>query len=271
MLYGMSEKFSIISVYNNRRVLEDWLLSSLENEDEELYEKILVDNREDRFSSAAEALNHGADKAEGDYYVFVHQDVRLEGKNWLSRLSDDIESAEPEMGLMGVSGMRFSGGSNYERMLNTIYHGENKDVTGWSSGIDYARRVQTVDELLFVIPSQLFDELGGFDEDACFHWHMYAVEFCLRILKETQKAPYVASIPVWHKSKGMPKGSGYYRTVVRIADKYPEFDMIYTTCGEYKLNPVSVRIRLLDEYVGRKIGYWPLRAPSALLRKIFSE
>lgn len=264
-------KFSIICVYNDREILEKWLLSSLETEDEKLYEKVLVDNRENKFSSAAEALNHGADRAEGDYYVFVHQDVRLEGEKWLNQLSDEIESAEPEMGLIGISGMISSGGSNYERMLNTMYHGEDKEVTEWSSEINGPRRVQTVDELLFVIPSQIFDELDGFYEDVCFHWHMYAVEFCLRLFKRTQKVPYVASIPVWHRSKGMSQGSGYYRTLVRIADKYSEFDKVYTTCGEYKLNSISTRICLLDEYVGRKIGYWPLRLPSAILRKAFSE
>ena len=56
---------SIVCVYNNERTLKNVLLKSLENQTVE-FELITLDNRDNRFKSAAEALNDGGAKAKGD-------------------------------------------------------------------------------------------------------------------------------------------------------------------------------------------------------------
>ena len=49
---------SIICVYNNRDILEKYLLNSLKVQSIE-YELILIDNTSGKFNSAAKALNYG--------------------------------------------------------------------------------------------------------------------------------------------------------------------------------------------------------------------
>ena len=73
---------SIICVYNNEDILEEYLIKSLNYQSEE-YELILVDNRLGQFTSASSALNHGAEEANGDYFVFAHQDIYLPDKDWI--------------------------------------------------------------------------------------------------------------------------------------------------------------------------------------------
>ena len=60
------------------------LLKSLQNQDAD-YELILVDNTNNRFKSAAEALNDGAKKSSGDFLMFVHQDVEIYDKYFLKK------------------------------------------------------------------------------------------------------------------------------------------------------------------------------------------
>ena len=64
---------SVICVYNDKAVLEKYLLKGLEHQIEN-GEVILLDNTYGRFSSASEALNFGGDKGTSDYLMFIHQD-----------------------------------------------------------------------------------------------------------------------------------------------------------------------------------------------------
>ena len=67
---------SIVCVYNNERLLADFLLDSLSRQTVH-YELITIDNTENQFTSAVQALNCGGRKARGKYIMFVHQDIRL--------------------------------------------------------------------------------------------------------------------------------------------------------------------------------------------------
>jgi glycosyltransferase involved in cell wall biosynthesis len=262
----MSKKFSIICVYNDRDVLDEWLLSSLENEDDGLYEKVLVDNRDNEFSSAADALNYGAEKAEGEYYLFVHQDLRLIEDNFLEKLSSLVENLD-DLGVAGVAGMAAEGEDSFERGRNIIYHGLDKEKWEWGNSIDSPEPVQTIDEMFILIPSKLFEN-HQFDGDTCSSWHLYGTEYCLRMLENTEKKPYVLPLRVWHRSNGGWR-KDYFETLYKIALKYPKIDEVFTTTGHHRLTRSYAVLRLIDQKVGMKIGYWPSRIPSAVLRRVF--
>lgn len=53
---------SIVCVYNNQDILNDWLLKSLKNQTIK-FELIKIDNTRNTFKSAEEALNYGGKKA----------------------------------------------------------------------------------------------------------------------------------------------------------------------------------------------------------------
>ena len=71
---------SIVCVFNDKKVLNEYLLESLKNQTAH-YELILIDNTKNKFKSASEALNYGAKNANGNYLMFVHQDVYLCSKH----------------------------------------------------------------------------------------------------------------------------------------------------------------------------------------------
>ena len=84
---------SVICVYNDEWILQNCLLKSL-SEQKAVFELITIDNRENRFESAAEALNYGGKKAAGDYLLFVHQDVDLCSDAWLGRTEDILDALQ---------------------------------------------------------------------------------------------------------------------------------------------------------------------------------
>jgi hypothetical protein len=65
------------------------LLKSLSEQNTD-FELITIHNTENRFKSAAAALNWGGNQAAGDYLMFVHQDVDLYSDSWF----DDMEAVE---------------------------------------------------------------------------------------------------------------------------------------------------------------------------------
>ena len=92
---------SIICVYNNKEILENYLLKNLSTQSVE-YELILIDNTNGKFKSAAEALNYGGKKANGNYLMFVHQDVDLCSNNTLDYIENILESIS-NLGIAGSS------------------------------------------------------------------------------------------------------------------------------------------------------------------------
>jgi len=236
---GENITFSIICVYNDQSELEEMLLSWEEKQSFDRYEIVLIDNRDESYKSAAEALNQGAAVATGEYYVFVHQDVQPLTEDWLYQLEEYLSDID-DVGVAGVTGMAAEGTRQNERGRNTLIHGRNKEE--WTAGneISEPETVQTIDELCIISPSEVFDRFE-FDSSLCPSWHLYGVEYCLRIANRTKYEPYVLPVDVWHGSDGMFIDTDYYETLKRIATEYREVDIVYTTSGSWILSPVYMR------------------------------
>ncbi|GAA0668931.1 glycosyltransferase [Natronoarchaeum mannanilyticum] len=283
----MSEtKISVITVYNDQRVLEEWLLDSLSGQDFEEFETITIDNRDGIFPSAAEALNYGASQASGEYYVFIHQDVRLLTESWLQELYDYLSTA-PELGMAGVTGMAADGECREDRARNIIFHGRpptdeerkslaediarpwtkkelteedqinqeelryvlnHKEVVFPATGneISEPELVQTVDELLMAVPSDIFDE-RSFNTEVCDGWHLYGVEYALYLNYRSPHSVYVLPLNVWHRSTGLTMGNEYYKTLDRIVAEYKDDGVknIYATTGDW---PVRRSVTYLHRF-----------------------
>ena len=104
---------SVICVYNDDWILQNYLLKSL-SEQKAGFELITIDNGENRFASAAEALNYGGRKATGDYLLFVHQDVDLCSDSWLDSTENVLDTI-PNLGVAGVAGVSENGATQLER------------------------------------------------------------------------------------------------------------------------------------------------------------
>ena len=77
---------SIICVYNDEKVFNRYLQASLKRQTED-YELVALNNSQNQFSSAAQALNAGAAQttASSKYLMFVHQDIDLRDSEWLAK------------------------------------------------------------------------------------------------------------------------------------------------------------------------------------------
>jgi len=183
---------SVVCVYNNERILKDALLKSLENQTVE-FELITLDNRDGRYSSAAEALNSGGKKANGDYIMFAHQDMWLYSESWLEEAERILESI-PDLGVAGVAGMSEKGRTKDERRKGCFDVFDDR-VYGQEGSL-YVQRpeeVQTLDECLLIVPGSVFGKLE-FDAAVFDGWHCYGADYCLSVKQLGLKAYVIPAL-----------------------------------------------------------------------------
>jgi hypothetical protein len=250
---------SVICVYNDRTILDNYLLKSINGQTSDR-ELILVDNTSKSFKSAAEALNKGGRDAKGEYLMFVHQDVRLPSEDWLKVVESRL-TLLPNLGIAGVAGAR----ERKRCTVTNLRHGDPPRPAG-NIQIDSPEKVQTLDECLILIPKPVFDELQ-FDEETCDDWHLYAVDYSLSV-GELGYDVYVIPDYVYHRSSGDSMSDGYYRVLDKVLEKHRNaYPVIYTTNGDWSTAHPIIVYRLLR--LANKLNYYFLRlkrlAKSAVL------
>lgn len=233
---------SIVSVYNNKRLLENYLLKSLKTQTID-FELILLDNTGGKFSSAAEALNCAGDKAKGEYLMFVHQDYDLSSNVWLDDAEKIIKNLE-NVGVVGIAG-------KYDRnMVSNITTGVPPVLAG-PIQIEKPQKVQTLDECLIITPKKVFEEIH-FDEAVCDNWHLYATDYCLAVKKAGYDV-YVLPLGGYHASPGYSfTPEAYYSTLKKLVKKYKgDYKWIYTSTGSW-----STVYPLFLQIAYQKLYYW---------------
>lgn len=254
--------FSIICVYNDEEVLKGWLLAGLQDQPP-CFELIKVDNTGGAFRSAAAALNHGAARANGEYLLFVHQDVRLMAGDWLEQAASFLGKL-PDLGIAGVGGMRGLPAAEILSVLGTsaslrgtgqVFSGPGKIPALGDVQFTQPVAVQTLDELLLIIPDEMYSS-APFDENTCRDWHLYGVDYSLSVAARGLKA-YVLPLPVWHRSGGT-LSCGYFRTLKAIFKKHHGYKIIPTTCGFWSaynfLNCLNLLVLAFRSEIGKRIG-----------------
>jgi len=203
--------FSIVCTYNNKKILEKFLIKSLKTQNM-TYKLFLLDNTQQKYKSASEALNVGADKAVGDYLLFIHQDVDLLSENWLEDAHRIIEKID-DIGIVGVAGKS----ENESGIITNIKHGV-PPVSGGNIKIKDVKKVQTLDECVMIIPKSVFQKVQ-FDETTCDDWHLYGIEYCLSV-KLMGKEVYVLPLSLYHRSYGSSMSKRYMSTLKKVINKH---------------------------------------------------
>jgi len=240
---------SVISVMNNETIAREFLLRGLSRQNSK-FELLLADNRASTYKSASQAYNHVGIKANGDYLMFVHQDVLLLSRNWL-REAEEWLSTQSRVGLAGVAGMikpKFVNQIDmftrhyllqklgkhylwYQRYgRGNVFHGsERKSALPWGGRfISDVAPVQTVDELILIVPASVFESVK-FDELVCDYWHLYGVDFSLTVSEKGYKV-CVLPCSVLHRSTG--KISKFFLSNLgKLITKHKQEKIINTTVG----------------------------------------
>ena len=225
---------SVVCVYNNKRILQDYLLKSLKHQTAK-FQLILIDNTNGKFKSAAEALNYGGKQARGRYIMFVHQDVDLSSSLWLEKVEKMLNKL-PNLGVAGVAGKS----ENRRYIITNIKQGNPPKLAG-KIQIKKPTKVQTLDECLIIVPRSVFNKIK-FDEETCDNWHLYAVEYCLTVRRYKYNI-YVLPIYVYHRSPGYSMSKEYYSTLKKVLKKYGgRYKTIYTTMGDWNASyPLKIQ------------------------------
>ena len=240
---------SVISVYNDSKVLEEQLGKSLKNQNCR-YEWIPVANDTNRFSSAASALNEGASKAKGEVLIFLHQDIFFKTENELKLFGERILSHDTGT-IVGAAGAVEKEKQNIGVYTSGVLYDSNCLSVDWKE-----KEVSCVDEFCFGMKRSTFEQ-HSFDEKLCDNWHLYAVEACLYWRKHGGRV-MVVPVQVHHFSKGTIS-LNYMQGLKRLADYYrSDFCYIWTTCYKVSTSKIWINGLLLIWYLNRKIRRRPV-------------
>lgn len=225
-------KISVVCPFNKIDKINSFLLPSLSRQNGNFCtQEILIDTTKKHFSSAVEAINFGMAQADGEIIVVCHQDIQF-GPDLFSKLIDVFLSGK-NVGVIGLAGCASKGYHGWPH--SAISHGT--PYPGKPAGITFSEDifpVQTVDECFFAFKKQSFSAL----EDIGAHWHLYAVDLCLRAeLHGFQN--YIINLPAWHESAGASFNKQYWLAAANLRKKYRRsFTIIKTTVGPIYTSPL---------------------------------
>lgn len=236
---------SIVVISNNQEKLEKELLNSLKMQDYQDYEMIIIDNTKNEFKTASSANNEGVKRATGKYILFIHNDVVFKDKNSLSNIVQYFYLLDKkEYAILGFAGIQIG-----EKRIMSLETGKQHKIFT-EKELNGVESCFSVDECGFImcndmISKYLFADLGQ-------TWHFYAVEICLRLMKDGYK---IGVIPVsaWHTSLG-DANENYYVTMKKLVQMYRKtFPKIYTTCysvtTKYPIAEIKLNIKIIKKYI----------------------
>ncbi len=220
------KKISLITVYNNKKILDEMLASAKKQKNVDI-DYVMIDNRDKAFSSASAALNYGVSKAQGDVFVFLHQDIEFLDDTALEQIYDfAIDNKSVIFGAAGVK--RRHKKSDDIVILTSIFAGEEKNK---NNTLETATDCFTLDECLIACYRDVMKKVS-FDENVCDGWHLYGADLCLQAgLNSDLDVMVIPMNYVWHKSNGNADKS-YRKTQDELAKKYKgKYRIINTTNG----------------------------------------
>ena len=209
MANSRTNLLSVIIVYNDLQKFEEaklWLDQQTLGDHIQL---IALDNRKKRFSSVAKALNYGAEISEGDFLVFMHQDMYLWDLTALDTYRTYLMN-HPNT-IIGVAGRA------EHKIVTDIYESKEKlQRSTRANGQLY--EVDALDECLIAMTRQTWERLR-FDEVCCDNWHGYALDICIAN-KLSGYQNVMVPLKVCHESLGNPEANSFRRTIGRLVRKY---------------------------------------------------
>lgn len=252
---------SILCVFNDRTTVEEMLLPGLKAQTV-AWQELFLDNSEGRYASAAEALNELGSRATGDFLMIVHQDVRIDDTRFLEKAEASLRSLEP-FGVAGAAGC----GPDSDRTKTAILCGTPPRRPG--DAIDAPVEVQTVDECLFFIPTEVFRK-QEFDAATCDNWHLYAVDYCLALQENLGLRCLVVPFEVYHRSAGVVNAA-YFRSLRKVLIKHKKKQKkVFTTVDVWATfwpTFIAFFYRLKFWLYFTVVGQWFVRLRSRIIYK----
>lgn len=200
---------SVICCYN-KLVEYDQMRKSLEMQDVD-YELVAVRNNQNQFPSASAALNWGAARAHGEILVFLHQDIVFCKNDSLRRLTEYLMQEDIPCTMIGLFGAA-------RTKVNCVQK---------------LKVCETLDECCVAVTKATWEKIK-FNEVLCDGWHLYVVEFCIR-LRRIGGQVLSGAFDIVHLSSGNVD-EAYMKTYKAILIQYKDEKWICTTCKTMPTN-----------------------------------
>jgi GT2 family glycosyltransferase/glycosyltransferase involved in cell wall biosynthesis len=163
------------------------------------------------------ANNLGAEKAAGEYLLFLNNDTEIVAEDWLHHLLFYAE--QPDVGAVGAllvyENRTVQHAGVALGMRGTADHtmrGFSSEVEGYAGSLACAREVSAVTAACLMIRKSLFLEIGGFNEH--FFTAYQDVDLCLRLRDLGKRIIYTPQAVVVHHESMSRKS--YYDMVDRM-------------------------------------------------------
>ncbi|MBI9036407.1 MAG: glycosyltransferase family 2 protein [Bacteroidales bacterium] len=171
----------------------------------------------------AKGYNDTLKQVEAEYYVILNSDIEV-SKNWIAPIIEKMDS-HPEIGACqpkilsehdhqyfeyaGAAG-GFIDKYGYPFCRGRIFQTLEKDHGQY----DQETEIFWATGACLFVRSELFHQLGGFDED--FFAHMEEIDFCWRMKKLGHKIMYLPYAKVYHVGGGTLPKSSAFKTYLNI-------------------------------------------------------
>lgn len=133
--------------------------------------------------------------AEAKYLMFTHSDITFLEKDWGKKVIRLCDSLRPKLGYAGVEAITFQG-----MVVGGLLRG--KKVFRM---VDKPLSVETCDDSIGIIPTELWLERGGFDEKTFLNYFFSKEDFACWVRLEKKLKVYALPIRINHGSKYKPR------------------------------------------------------------------
>jgi hypothetical protein len=170
------------------------------------YEYVRVNNAAGQ-AGICRAYNLGLARAEGDIFLFMHEDAYFVHPGWGPLLVQKF-AADPGLGLVGLAGTQYLfrdhpawalAGRPFLRGRVLHDDGVHQNLTIYSRDTADAE-VVAADGLFLAIRAELFRHIR-FDEAVFDRFHFYDIDICMQV-RQTHKAIVTCDILLKHMSSG---------------------------------------------------------------------
>jgi len=253
------DRFELLLVDNDSAELETAaLLDRLA-----AHPKVRVLSRPGEFNWAA-INNEAARKAQGDYLLFMNNDVEALSPRWMEVLLGHAQ--RPEVGMVGA---RLLYPDRYVQhagivirlfgIAGHILQGLDASLPGYASWAVLTRNVSAVTGACAMSRREVFEEVGGFDEALTVAFN--DVDYCLRLAERGYLVVYAANAELIHhesRSRGYAKDRPEIASFVRrwrqaldVSDPYfnPHLSLFATSCDLRQDNEDQLWAEALSNYL----------------------
>jgi GT2 family glycosyltransferase len=181
------------------------------------------------------AINLGARAASGDYLLLLNDDTEARTPDWVQRMVEQLLA--PGAGVVGCKLLYPNGTVQHAGVVLDVegsgswhvHWGFAADAPGYRGMLQTTRNYSAVTGACMMVSTELFAELGGFDEG--FEAEFSDVDLCLRAIERGRRVVWTPhAVVAHHERSSFPmrvNRSDFDRFVERWSSRYSGGDPLY--------------------------------------------